>query len=1004
MRYSDFNDALIQILLSRRNSGRPLYLVLDNLRRRELAGMLSLEEARVEDAICSAVGRTLHPSGDPYWRHENDLTKWDSAGRKEPPPCTALLFALSHAAELMHSDGEVSHTNYYQRLSEVTGIDRDRLSAYGRETLKFWNAFSGWLAETDYAHGRPTARQIGALKYVSLPISQAIVRAEDRDCFHDLFEKYGFTSADEVGLEEMAQYISSWVHGSSASKRIKAAWSRHELRDHVSEVALAELEEWTSLDGGVTPGVGISPSGTRLSLVANIVPSFPKRRLSIGLGRKWEGEEEVSLVSHPEGRAFSLANVLYGAFATLSPEAGLMPGALVGGISLSSPDGGHLHSWRPRMVIPLGRSGSGTFWVEVTRASLGSEHMVLARDTAKIRGAVETVLADAAAPGYTLARPEQVPGIPGGWVLYQGVRLTRALDDPPDDAADLSPLGGAADVRPEGGMLLAPGIWHGRAPPLVRLETAGAKGRLEILRREDEGGPPLASSEAQSGLALIDLGQLPLEGIDALIARGKVGKQRERALPLLLRTAESPQPLDRLGRDTFVWAALDSAIQASTAGVGTVCEGLYSSVTDTGLVPESELARHPAIGQQVVAEAGGGYEREPVTQLADTAAKRTRVEDATAAASLSCGERGFHWFIVETVPAGSPPSTPVAMTCKHCKHSTLRRAKEKRHRRTTPLPAVPPPLPPEGAIQGQVSRVDMDLLLDALCFLGSGTASRLEGLVATSVEEPWEALSIAEDFSALGHLELRRQPGSGRLLAWSVPSPMVAMTADGQGYMAGFRNERLIADASSRLAAAGGRLEAEDIPGQPRRLRIQGLSTSGVASALSGLVDLHGQPVKVIEAPAEALASACLGIRGAWSLARPATLGKPGDLEAFDPRRNKWTRAEVEGAGAGAFRTRSAGMVYFHRRVSGQVVQAPHFLVKLMSARDQGLRLHGYDPASRHFTSAIGCEPLGLLERALCAASGKLPVLSQGRSWYPSVTPGVAATILDVLYPRETDQ
>jgi hypothetical protein len=1004
LRYSDFNDALNQVLLSGRNSGRPLYLVLDNLRRRELASMLSLDEARVEDSICSAVGRTLHPSGDPYWRHENDLKAWYSAGRKDPPPCTALLFALSHAAELMHSDGEVSHTNYYQRLSEVTGIDRDRLSAYGRETLKFWNAFSGWLAETDYAHGRPTARQIGGLKYVSLPISQAIVRAEDRDCFHDLFEKYGFTSADEVGLEEMAQYISSWVHGSSASKRIKAAWSRQELRDHVSEIALAELEEWASRGGGASPGVGVSPSGARLSLVANIVPSFPKRRLSLGLGRKWEGEEEVSLVSRPDGSAYTLANVLYGAFATLSPEAGLMPGALVGGISLSSPDGGNLHSWRPRMVIPLGRSVSGAFWVEVTRASLGSEHMVLARDTGKIRGAVETVLADAAAPGYTLARQEQVPGIPGGWVLYQGVRLTRAVDDPPDDAADLSPLGGAADVRPEGGMLLAPGIWHGRAPPLVRLETAGAKGKLEILRRDNEAGPPLASSEAQSGLAIIDLGQLPLEGIGALIARGKVGKQRELTLPLLLRTAESPQPLDRQGRDKFVWAALDSATLSSAAGIGAVCEGLSSSFTDQELVPLSELARHPAIGQQVEAGAGRGDERDPATQVAETAPKRTRVADATAAANLSCGERGFHWFIVETVPPGSPPSTPVAMTCKHCKHSTLRRAKESRRPRATPLPTVPPPRPPDEAIQGQARHVDMDLLLDALCFLGSGTASRLEGLVATSVEEPWEALSIAEDLSVLGHLELRRQPGSGRLLAWSVPSPVVCMTADGQGYMAGFRNGRLMAETSSRLAAAGGILETKDFPGQPCLLRIQGPSTSAVASALSGLVDSLGRQVKVIEAPAQAMASACLGLRAAWSLDRPATLGVQGDLEAFDPSRNKWTQIEGAGAGAGAFRTRSAGMVYLYRNVSGEVIQAPHFLVKLMSARSKGLRLHGYDRASNHFTSAIGCEPPGLLARALCAASGKLPAISQGRSWYPGVTPEVAATILDVLYPREADQ
>lgn len=997
LRYADFNDALNQVLLSKRNAGRPLYLVLGKARRRELSDRLGLGEERVEGAICKAVGRTLARQGNPYGRHEADLKDWNRAGRKTPPPCTALLFALSHAAELMHSDGGIFHTNYYQRLSEVTGIERNRLANHGEATLMFWRAFSGWLSETDYAHGRPTARQIGELKYVSLPMSQAIVRAEDRNCFHALFEKYGFTSADDVGLEEMAQYIASWVHGASASRRIKAAWSRQELQDHVSEIALAELEEWT---GGVAQGEGMPSSNARLSLVANIVPSFPRRRLSLGLGRKWEGEEEVSLVSQPGGKAYTLANVLYGAFATLSPEAGLMAGALIDGISLSSPAGGHGHSWRPRVVIPLARSNAGAFWVEVARASLGAEHMVLARDTDRIRSAVETILVEAAASGYTLATPEQVPGIPGGWVLYQGVRLVKALDDPPRDAADLSPLGGVARVGLEGGMLLAPGVWHARALPVARLDTAGADGQLEILKGEDEGDQPLASCPAQSGSATIELGQLALKGVSTLLARGKIGEKRAIDVSLLPRTAEGPQPLDRLGRDTLACVHLDAATQVCTSGVGLVCEGISSSSADIGLVSGNDIERHPAIGQQVEGDAGGSDDRLPVIQVADTPFQRARVSDVAVAARMSCSERGFHWFVIETVPQGTRSSTPLEMQCRDCKHSTLRRAEKKKRGSATPRPSVPPPAPPNEPVQGEASRVDMDLLLDALCFLGSGTAARLEGLVAEAVEQPWEVLSLAEDLSALGHLELRRQPGSGRLLGWSVPSPVAAIMADGQGYLAGFRNDSLVDGAAKRLAAAGGRLDEEKTPGQPRRLLIQGLSSAKVASALSGLLDPHGRLVKVIEAPAEALASACLGLRDAWSLAKPATLGKPGDLEAFDPRRNKWS--QPGGEGTGAYRTRSAGMMYFHRTGTGQVIQAPHFLVKLLSARDQGLRLHGYDPSSGHFMSAIGCEPPGLLARALCAATGKLPFHSQGRSFYPGVTPVVAATILDVLYPRET--
>jgi len=1000
--YSDVNDALNQVLLSERNAGRPVYLILDNTKRRNLAERLALQEEEVEDEVCRVVGRTLHKSGDPYWRHAEDLRNWTAGGAASPPPCTGLLFVLSHAAELMHSDGQVSHTNYYLRLSQVTGVEGGHLTAHGKETLKFWQAFSGWLSANDYAYGRPTTRQIGMLKYVSLPMSQAIVRAEDRGCFHDLFEKYGFTSADEVGREEMAQYISSWVFGGAASRRIKAAWSKPELRDHVSEIAVSELEEWASLDGADDHRDGAASGGARLSLIASIIPSFPKRRLSLGLGRKWEGEEGIELVSKEDGARFTLANVLHGAFATLSLGPGLIENVLVRGISLSSPGGGRDQAWRPRMVVPLARSSSGAFWVEVTRTVLGTEHMVLARDIKRIREAVETVLAEAAAPGYTRAVAEQVPGIPQGWALYQGVKLVRALNDPPNDATDLSPIGDAAGVRAENGMMLLPGVWHRQAPPVVRLDTAGTGGKLELLDGEGEDPVPIATSEAQGGLAQIDLGSVDLGGRSSLRARAKVGKRPELSLPLLLRTAEIPQPLDRTGKGTLVSNSLYTASDAGQSKEGLACEGLASPLQASRLVPVSGITRHPAIGLEVEGNAGWIEAQTPVTEPPAPPFQQAQGSGLEEQLRLTCGQRGFHYFIVETVPPGAPPSTPVAMKCKDCGYSALRKARVSRQQRTTPLPAVPPPAPTEDQSGGPPGRFDMDLVLDALCFLGNGPASRLEGLVAREVEQPWEVLAMAEGLSALGHLELKRQTGSGRLLAWSVAAPVASMASDGEGFLAGFRNDRLIAEVSGRLAAAGGRLLEEELPGQPRRLRITGLSHGEVASALAGCTDPHGRPVKVIEDTPGSLASTCLAMAGDWRIERTATLGSPADLEAYDPLSNKWRKAGANGAGA--FRTRSAGTVYFHRDRAGNVIQAPHFLVKLMSAREQGLRLHGYDQGSGHFVSVMGCEPPGLLARALCAATGKLPSGSDGRSWYPGVAPAVAATILDVLYPEGTPQ
>lgn len=60
---------------------------------------------------------------DPYRNLECKRFNWRANGRKSPPPFTALLFTLSHATELIVSDGQFSSNNYCQRLAQLTGFD-----------------------------------------------------------------------------------------------------------------------------------------------------------------------------------------------------------------------------------------------------------------------------------------------------------------------------------------------------------------------------------------------------------------------------------------------------------------------------------------------------------------------------------------------------------------------------------------------------------------------------------------------------------------------------------------------------------------------------------------------------------------------------------------------------------------------------------------------------------------------------------------------------------------
>lgn len=999
--YAQVNEALNEILLGGRFSGRPLYLALDNQGREELARRLDLPEDTVEATCCKVVGRSLLPTGNPYWRHSNDLAAWTRMGRPGLPTFTALLFTLSHAAGQMASDDEFSQTNYYQRLAEVTGHAPGHLSFHGRGTEEFWRALSEWLSATNYAHGRPTARQLPSQKYVSLAVSQAIVRASDREDFHALFEKYGFTGADVVSGEEMSRYIASWIHGPAANKRLKAAWSQAELRPRVAEVALAELEAWAERDtGAARPGAG--GAGARLSLAASI-GGFPSRRLSLSLGRKSEGEGTIALSAGEGSPPLELGNATYGGFATLSPARNVdLPGVLRKGISLAAPGGGSRLEWRPRFVIPFAKSASGPFWAEASHGMVGVEHMVLVLDTQRTRDAVDAVLAEVAIPGFTRATPAQLPGLPQGWLLYQGVQLMRAAENPPDAAADLSPMAEAGGLRIEGGMRLAPGVWHRHAPPAIRFDGAPAGASLELRDGIDEQGTVVEVAGAMNGWALLDLAKLELPASGDLFARGLVGRGRDHAVSLLVRSARRPQPLDRQGRGRLVANSLDGAVEAPAAeGEAIHATGLRVHGGTPPLAAVQALASHRGIH---AGEAEACAEEAGDQALADEApsppAPRVAWTNAEEMRGIACGERGFHWYLVDPVPAGAPPSTPVSMACEGCNHAFLRNggAQTSGGAAAQRRPATPPPPPPAPTPPAE-DRVDHDLLLDALTFMGSGSWGAFEALVAGDLDQPWEAAAIARGLSSLGHLDLRRQAGSGRILAWSVPPPVLAMRAGGEGFLAGFRNAGMVEEAALRIGKAGGALAVTPRPAQPALVEVSGISAEDAAAALAGLADPHERAIHVEPDAAGRLAAACRGIGEAWSLVEPASLGRDKDMHFYDLSAHAWR--PVDGpSGAGAYRVRSNGAHYFFLDAQGQARRAPHELAKLLAARAAGKALHGYQPADGGFTSVLGCEPPGLLGRALVACSGTLPLHAPGRLHHANVPPVVAATVLEVLYPE----
>jgi len=975
--YEQVNAALNDVLFSGRFAGRPVYLSLDNKSRDLLANKLHHTGTGLKDKIAKIVGGTLDSIGDPYVTQCLQAKSWRKHHTSSPPSFTALLFALSHAAGLMTAEGDFGAGNYYDRLSRALDFPAPALRAHGKSTLFFWRMFSAWLAENDFEYGRPTAKAFNSNTYVNYPQSQAVIRAGDRHLFHHLFERFQLSRSDSVSVSEIEQYVASWIHSSASNSRLKSAWAKRELRKRFCEIVQAELEEWSD---ETQSGTGEKTRVSRLSLACSLVQQFPKPRLHLSLGRN--GDIPTSLfVEHSTQNGFKarLANEIFGSLATLTPNPmDAMSGILNVGLSMSSHYGSL--TWSPRLVIPMRKSEEGPYWIEAARVGFGTSHLVLVKDIPRLRREIDTYLSEASSGSARIATPDSLPGLPDGWVAYTDFQIiVSGLDMATrKDLEPLAPLQDQAGIVPDGGLRLASGIWHAHSPPSLNFMSTAGPTQLEIIPYSEENEAPLVLQKEQSRQANIKAGQLVDLGPGEYIATACSGDEQTAEATIILRSASAPRPLARQGAGELEYLNPISARPKSLDGL-----------------PALEHSQNPLERLQVGSRQNGA----PLTaELPKGSADANRWHLTRplikAGGQENCVTNGYHIWLCETPDRDAPRSIPVLMQCKKCGQSILTKNRGKKPTSTSKTTHSPISW---SSSQAVVPDIDHDLFLDALCFLGSGSIAKLESLLAGDTDQPWRVTQLATNYSALGFIDLHRDPSSGRILAWSVPSPTVTFRDNRTAIYSGFRSRETCVWLKSFAASLGGKAIFSPIAGRPASITIQEIDFGKFSAAITEKVDPLGRSWSVIEDIAghySQLFKMLQPIGGAMS---PASIAG-GDINAYyDTLKAKWLQV-TNPQDSGAFRAGFAGTIYAYRDEGGNCVTGPYQLVKLLAARDNGSRLHHYREASNTFLSTLGAEPIGLYERALVSSSGALPETSNGLLHYQGVPNELGQMIIHQLY------
>ncbi len=992
--YGLWNHALASTFFGGSRAGRPVYLDLEDdilsAVTEELTepwGPVKVDPLR---ALCRSVARTflVEPGrGDLLSDHLTRAAEWErksGAVGSDPPPVIAALSLFSLAAEQMRSGDGMNNSNYYGRLCELLEVSaparRKRVEeGFRRDSLAMWDHLNAWLRAAHGARGIPTAASFNHLSYVGVPMSQALVRAADRDRLPDFFATYDLRPGQQFSRDAMMELLSVWLPKSRVTSALKSFWrSRMEARRRIAQAVCLELEHW---DGGLSGAVASTHHEYRASLAASYVdvprPAFSA--IVVTRNGDWLPEGSCQLTEERVGHALLEvveADLDFGGMVNLdyaSPELGqLLDTALAGPLRLTDRTAETVITRPLRDLVVMPWDEVAGLYVESARVELGRVHLVLAR--AGIARDVQDALSEIAGTGVEVVRDRA--GVPPGWTLFADVQVRGLWSGRDDRLAALKPWS-STQIELSGGMQLGAGRWHSLAPPSV--VAVDGQHRSFAVRLFEEwvagtGRPPVDLG-THVGTAELELAHLRLEDGDYRLVlselgpTGSVGDQLT-ARALKLRSGATvhldPPPPFRLAHCVSpgidAWSAL-SAMDVADSGPGGL-RGAALAGEPPRLLPAPQVALPESFGRILPANLDELFGRLAAADREDLEAEFQRL---------------LRQGLVE-IEGTKPRLTDAGQ-----------RWSDDRDRRTRAARA--------GADAGGATlldrrfEADMDLILDALTAVDAGSWTLLERLIRYSSVERWEPLEAARNLSVLGYVDLELDRRTLRPRRWSLAPPALVVLPDGRSaFLSGARDTRLTERVDREVRERGGLTISHESSGRPRLWQVHGLA----AVALEEVASACG--LQFARAVPRHLAQSLPSIRSIYEDLPEISVPYGAVLERFDFETNRWI-ATNRTRETGAYRITATSTHYAILAESG-LRECDHAVAKYAAAAATGRQIMAYDEAAGDLTCLLGARPPGLYERAIVLSTGELPrPLSNSTQVYSAVSGELAAWLTLRLGP-----
>lgn len=1008
-RYDAWNQAIASTMFGEEHANRPVYLDLDD------DGLASIA-ARVEGApidgdpgqsLAAAVRQTLAlpPRHGPMFRlHRARELTWERTRRDvaEPPPVLGLLAVFVLAAEAMEKGEGMAPHNYYGRLAKILHIPDDirpRLDHdYRAAAEDLFRGLNRWLSLNEGRYGLPTALALPPHPYVGLPISQALVRADDRARLRRMFADLGLSPGDGMAAGDMQLLIKQWLADGHGSASLRRLWAGPlDVRARVVELALAELAVWD--------GAGLAAGSTGdLRIVAQL-RGLVGRRISVSLAAEVPGT--------PGSRSFEAldpAGVVLGTLDFISDGAGRLTAADSTAIDSESILAGRIRlrdtvrsvelTHQPRALYVLQHDDGTGLAIERERVALGGDCLVLVM--ARLRTRTEDVLDEIARPGWRAEAA--LAGLPSGWIAISNVQVIglpkKSISEYPAELGALMPA--ALSQVTVGGGLSIPGAirrWSSLRPPEIRAIAVGDASvvlAIGATSSKETTPVPIASTISNHGLAVIDLEPLALADGDYAITVFTSRRADPQIRTLRLRSSAT--------REDARWADQPPLAHPLTLDVTSVLSAVPTDLSDPHVrgaevspsLPASVLTMPIGVAGR---PAWPDARRRGEAGINEQPAKRMVVGIVP---NDDCVETGRH--VIELPEAKQSGS--IRGTCLRC--GLVKRYPatwyELARQRGTPsagtrdvaaLVFVPPVnTPDDGA--------DWPAVLDAVFYLGRGREPDLDRLAAQLRLEAQDQQSVVTDafirtLDVGGHIEVRRDP-DGRAVEWQVVPPMLAGVSEGAFLLVGWRSADYVRNLGKVIQDASGRIDLEDGVAGPPSVWLRGVSGDALARALDG-VGLDPRP-SIVERAGATLAATLPRMSEVFELLPERPTPAAGSAKQWDPATARWGVPARPPSGALRFSGFSVAYGYVDDvQKSSRMRVADARVVKHIAALRSGLPLIAYSSDERQLVVPLGADLPGLYGRAAVLASGRLPVanLRQGALIYPDVPEDVASMLISKL-------